>query len=100
MPWYKRESTPQEERKLRIFFAVLFGVVALATLMAAVQDFSDGKGWVGGRRLVGAFLFGLLAAKGPELWSRGTLGIKLLAVGAFLLYAVLYTLQVIVPFAR
>lgn len=98
MPWiYRKEPTAQEERKARIFFAVLFGFVAFASVLAATQEFSEGKSWVGARHLAMAFTFGLLSVKGPQLWSRGSLGVKGLAIGAFLLYAVLYTVQIILP---
>ena len=104
MPWtYQKEgrsTTGQEERQLRIFFAVLFTFVAIAALITAAREFSDGESWDGARHLVMALLCGLLAAKGPQLRSSGTAGVRLLVIGAFLVYLVLWIFHVVVPLTR
>ena len=102
MSWMRIEksTSPQEEQKLRRLNAIGFGFVAMGAIAATAMDFAKGNEWVGGRHLAMALLFGLLAYKGSNWWSGSSLGLRLLVVGALLLYIALYVVQVIVPLIR
>lgn len=99
MPWYKLEKTSsqQEEQKLRLLSAIFGGFVAIGAIFAAAMDFAAGKGWVGARHLAMALLFIILAYKGPKWWSSIAVGVRVLIMGAILVYVALYIVQVIVP---
>lgn len=103
MAWnYQKEghSTAEESRTLRIFFAVLFSFGALGAVIAGALDFSGGAPWVGVRHLAMALQFSVLAAKGPQLWASRAVGARLLFGVAFLVYLVLFVIQVVVPLVR
>lgn len=102
MPWARTEgkSTPEGEREPRSPLGILYGFIGIMIVIEAAMDISEGKGWVGARHLAMGLLFTLSAYKGPATWSSSSIGTRLLAVGAGLVYIVLYLMQVIVPLTR
>lgn len=96
-PWWIVEGQDKERRSrpgwggLRIAFIL----VSMASLFFAFLAFSEGESWVRvSKHLTIAILFGLLAAKGPNITSTSA-AVKLLAAAVFFVYTILLVIQIV-----
>lgn len=87
------EPTRQGEGRRHL---LLFLVLGILMAIVAASNFADGENLVGVRKLTLAFLFILLAIKGPRLRSTRAVGARLLVIGVVLIYLALH----IVPLIR
>lgn len=103
-PWYVAPNQDQDPERLSraakgvIVFRIASAFVGTSALFLAALAFSGGGSWVKtSRHLAMAILFGLLAAKGPQVTSASR-GVKLLVIAAGLVYLILQVVQIVMEF--